>query len=225
MSNIARICCDGKWITTKIMCFYLLFLARNFHGNLCFIGLPLNNTPIPATVPGSTAATTVAPLTATHSSLPQQLSHPSTYNVAQPLANPLEPANATPNVLPTNAVLPSQPLKLKKGVKRKADTTTPGSTYDYSNSTSVASKSAKISTRRESGRQIKKPMRSEIDGLVPYHPNNMAPMVPNATITPQHASHKSKEKLSEGLKACNEILKELFAKKHFVSNIRLISIF
>lgn len=186
--------------------------------------MPLNNTSIPATVPGSTAATTVAPLTATHSSLPQQLSHPSTYNVAQPLANSLEPANVTPNVLPTN-VPPSQPLKLKKGVKRKADTTTPGATYDYNNSTSVESKSAKISTRRESGRQIKKPMRSEIDGLVPYHPNNMAPMVPSATITPQHASHKSKEKLSEGLKACNEILKELFAKKHFVSNICLFSFF
>lgn len=37
------------------------------------------------------------------------------------------------------------------------------------------------------------------------------------TSTPQHASLKPKEKLSESLKACNEILKELFNKKHSVS--------
>lgn len=56
---------------------------------------------------------------------------------------------------------------MKKGVKRKADTTTPmgssfdgtgssGNDYHTPNLTSTAPKSAKISTRRESGRQIKK---------------------------------------------------------------------
>lgn len=34
---------------------------------------------------------------------------------------------------------------------------------------------------------------------------------------PQHAGVKGKEKLSDALKSCNDILKELFAKKHSVS--------
>lgn len=85
-------------------------------------------------------------------------------------------------------------------MKRKADTTTPTATaYDYAPPSD--SKSAKISTRRESGRQIKKPTRSEVDG----HP-------------PAPAQHRPKEKLSEPLKACNEILMELFSKKHSVSS-------
>ena len=37
---------------------------------------------------------------------------------------------------------------------------------------------------------------SEIDGWIPYQPNYMPPMVSNAAITPQHASHKSKEKVN-----------------------------
>lgn len=37
----------------------------------------------------------------------------------------------------------------------------------------------------------------------------------HAALTPQLA--KSKEKLSDALKSCNEILKELFSKKHSVS--------
>jgi len=102
--------------------------------------------------------------------------------------------NVTSNVLLTTTLIPSQPLKLEKGVKRKADTTILETTYDYNNGTSVEFKSAKISTRRESCRQIKKPIRSENDRLVPYHPNNMAPRVFNAAIIPQHASHKTKEK-------------------------------
>lgn len=36
--------------------------------------------------------------------------------------------------------------------------------------------------------------------------------------------NKGKEKLSEGLKMCYEILKELFAKKHRVSNLKNIQI-
>lgn len=75
------------------------------------------------------------------------------------------------------------------------------------------SKSAKISTRRESGRQIKKPIRAELDGLVPYNQSNISPL----SAVPPHPIHKGKEKLSEALKSCNEILKELFNKKHSVS--------
>ena len=37
----------------------------------------------------------------------------------------------------------------------------------------------------------------------------------HSAITPQLA--KGKEKLSDALKSCNEILKELFSKKHSVS--------
>ncbi|KRT80989.1 hypothetical protein AMK59_5833, partial [Oryctes borbonicus] len=173
-------------------------------------GLPLATQP-PTTVPGSTATTTTAPTVSTHSSLPQQLAHPSTYNVAQPLVSMPESTNITPNVLPGNVLPPQQPLKVKKGVKRKADTTT-HTVYDYN--MPLDSKSAKISTRRESNRQVKKPMRTELEGMVSYNPANISPMVTNTTSTPQHASHKPKEKLSEALKSCNEILKELFSKKH-----------
>lgn len=139
------------------------------------------------------------------------------YHVAPPIVNSLE-ANLAQSVLPGNVVPPpSQPAKVKKGVKRKADTTTPTATaYDYN--PQLESKSAKISTRRESGRQIKKPIRPEMDGMVPYHPGVMSPLMANLNASaPQHPVHKGKEKLSEALKSCNEILKELFSKKHSVS--------
>lgn len=48
--------------------------------------------------------------------------------------------------------------------------------------------------------------------MVPPYPSGafaMSPMTPHQTNTP-----KNKGKLSEALKACNEILKELFSKKH-----------
>lgn len=184
--------------------------------------MPLG-TQAPTTVPGSTATTTIAPISATHSSLPQQLAPPNGYHVAQALATPItEPPNAAANVLPGNAVSPSQPAKVKKGVKRKGDPITPitPTIYDpHFNTTPVDAKSAKISTRRESGRQIKKPIRPEMDGLVPYHPTNMTPTIntPINSSQPSHSAHKNKEKLSEALKSCNEILKELFCKKHSVS--------
>ncbi|KAL3276448.1 hypothetical protein HHI36_011829 [Cryptolaemus montrouzieri] len=166
-------------------------------------GLPLG-TQAPATVPGSTATTTIASVTP--SSLQTQAPTPSGNHAALPVNN-LDGNSVLPNVVP-----PSQPAKVKKGVKRKADTTTPSATaYDYN--PALDSTPAKVATRRESGRQIKKPSRPELDGLVPYHQANMAPIISNTT-TPQQASHKARGKLSESLKACNEILKELFSKKH-----------
>lgn len=48
---------------------------------------------------------------------------------------------------------PQQPAKIKKGVKRKADTTTPANSFEPYALTDPA-KSAKIATRRESGRQV-----------------------------------------------------------------------
>lgn len=190
----------------------MLYFSGEFIGST---GIPLG-TQAPTTVPGSTATTTIAPVSATHGNLPQQLAPPNGYHVAQPLATPVDPLSTTPTA---NAVSPSQPTKLKKGVKRKADSInqlTPN-TFD-SHYAGADAKSAKISTRRESGRQIKKPARPEIDGLVPYHPANMTPITSNPIPVPQPGGlpplPKNKEKLSEALKSCNEILKELFCKKH-----------
>ena len=95
-------------------------------------------------------------------------------------------------------VLGNHPSKLKKGVKRKADTTTPTSNTPYDSPGLVlhsVGKVAKISSRRESGRQIKKVVKDLPDTL------------------PQHSS-KPRDKLRESMKACNEVLKELFSKKH-----------
>ncbi|CAH1119082.1 unnamed protein product [Phaedon cochleariae] len=165
-------------------------------------GLPLG-TQAPATVPGSTATTTIAPATTNNnnnSSLPPaqpaaQPPPPNSFHGAPSIANSLD-SSAASSVMGGNVIPPSQPAKVKKGVKRKADTTTPtAAAFDYA--PPIESKTAKISTRRESGRQIKKPARPEMDGHVP-----------------QPASHKPKEKLSDPLKACNEILMELFSKKH-----------
>ncbi|CAG0914242.1 unnamed protein product [Notodromas monacha] len=80
------------------------------------------------------------------------------------------------------------PAKLKKGVKRKADTTTPivaSAPFDPTYTPSAEPKAPKISTRRESGRQSKKT-----------------------------ESGSPRRKLTNGLKMCGEILKELFSKKH-----------
>lgn len=101
-------------------------------------------------------------------------------------------------------------LKVKKGVKRKADTTTPTANSLDPLYTPVENKAAKIPTRRESGRQIKKP-RSSDDGI------GYATAVPIGLPLSGPASGSSKEKLPEALKSCNEILKELFSKKHSVS--------
>ncbi|KAL6264581.1 hypothetical protein P5V15_004683 [Pogonomyrmex californicus] len=166
-------------------------------GTTGVIPMPPLGTQAPASVPGSTNTTTIAPPSsmgvtpmATHNSLPQQVVPPTTGYHAQPAMDP-QTASAVPpppQVPTTPTVMPpSQPAKLKKGVKRKADTTTPTANAFDPLYAPIDAKNAKIPTRRESGRQIKKP---------------------------PHAGVKGKEKLSEALKSCNDILKELFAKKH-----------
>ncbi|MGH0149368.1 UNVERIFIED_CONTAM: hypothetical protein FKN15_015095 [Acipenser sinensis] len=99
-------------------------------------------------------------------------------------------------------VVPSaQPVIKKKGVKRKADTTTPTtSAITASRSESptplLDPKQAKVLSRREStGRPIKPPKKDLEDGEVP-----------------QHAGKKGK--LTEHLKYCDNILKEMLSKKH-----------
>ena len=104
-------------------------------------------------------------------------------------------------------------LQTKKGVKRKADTTTPAPVlpvpsqfdppYDLPSGPPSAkgTVAAKLGPgRRESGRQIKKPKKDL--------PEDQA----------QHSTKSKKGKLPDGLKFCNNILKELFAKKHAVSS-------
>ncbi|NXX14333.1 BRD2 protein, partial [Podargus strigoides] len=123
--------------------------------------------------------------------------HPSV--IAAPLLKSLHSA-APPAVLPA----PTQPVAKKKGVKRKADTTTPtttaiiatsgGGESSPSASALLEAKAAKIPARRESGRPIKPPRKDLPDSQ-------------------QHQTSK-KGKLSEQLKYCNGILKELLSKKH-----------
>ncbi|XP_068687592.1 bromodomain-containing protein 3-like isoform X1 [Montipora foliosa] len=112
------------------------------------------------------------------------------------------PVDAT-TVLPSPAIsaapaLPSaaQPAKVKKGVKRKADTTTPTTPISgmVEPPLPVKTKAAKIPARRESTRTVKKPNR-------------------DLPEEPQMARGKKKP-LSEQLRYCSNIIKELFSKKH-----------
>ncbi|XP_051562408.1 bromodomain testis-specific protein isoform X3 [Myxocyprinus asiaticus] len=112
----------------------------------------------------------------------------------------------TVTVIPPDALhtIPSAPLsaqltaKLKNGVKRKADTTTPSAssiTCSEASSCVKEPKVLKLFSRRGSGRPIKPPCKD-----LPESP-------------PQHQVSR-RNKLSERLKYCCAILKEMFAKKH-----------
>lgn len=135
-------------------------------GTTGVLPMPPVGSQAPTTVPGSTNTTTIAPPTsmgvttmATHNSLPQQVVPPATGYHAQPAmeTQPTPTVQPTPQVQAAPTVLPpSQPAKVKKGVKRKADTTTPTANSFEPMYPPMDSKSAKIPTRRESGRQIKK---------------------------------------------------------------------
>ncbi|KAM3911375.1 bromodomain-containing protein 3 isoform 3-T4 [Leptodactylus fuscus] len=124
-----------------------------------------------------------------------------TANVTVPVAPsaPQPPPAAPVPVAPV--VPPAAPVIKKKGVKRKADTTTPTTsaiTASRSESPVPVSdpKQAKVANRREStGRPIKPPKKDLEDGEVP-----------------QHAGKKGK--LTEHLKYCDSILKEMLSKKH-----------
>ncbi|XP_056315780.1 bromodomain testis-specific protein isoform X1 [Danio aesculapii] len=112
----------------------------------------------------------------------------------------------TVTVIPPHALhtIPSAPLsaqltaKLKNGVKRKADTTTPSASSIPSCESSpcvTEPKVLKLFSRRGSGRPIKPPCKD-----LPESP-------------PQHQVGR-RTKLPERLKYCNAILKEMFSKKH-----------
>ncbi|XP_070811743.1 bromodomain-containing protein 3 isoform X2 [Pituophis catenifer annectens] len=141
----------------------------------------VSQTPVIAVTPVPTITANVTPITA-------------------PPVTPVLPP--PPPAVPIMAVVPpTPPIVKKKGVKRKADTTTPTtSAITASRSESppqlLDSKQAKVVARRESGgRPIKPPKKDLEDGEVP-----------------QHAGKKGK--LSEHLKYCDSILKEMLSKKH-----------
>ncbi|NXJ40838.1 BRD2 protein, partial [Ciconia maguari] len=96
--------------------------------------------------------------------------HPSV--ISAPLLKSLH--STTPAVLAAPA--PTQPVAKKKGVKRKADTTTPTTTAIIATSgesspsaTLLEAKAAKIPARRESGRPIKPPKKDLPDSLAALH--------------------------------------------------------
>ncbi|XP_061460303.1 bromodomain-containing protein 3 isoform X1 [Rhineura floridana] len=142
----------------------------------------VSQTPVIAATPVPTITANIAPIAAPPATAPL----------------PPPPPPATP-IMPV--VPPMPPIVKKKGVKRKADTTTPTtSAITASRSESptplLDSKQAKVVARRESGgRPIKPPKKDLEDGEVP-----------------QHAGKKGK--LSEHLKYCDSILKEMLSKKH-----------
>ncbi|KAK1165164.1 bromodomain-containing protein 3-like isoform X1 [Acipenser oxyrinchus oxyrinchus] len=109
---------------------------------------------------------------------------------------PPQTVTATPTTPTSGTQLVS---KVKKGVKRKADTTTPTTsivtTSSESSPTPAEPRPCKIISRRESGRPIKPPRKDLPDSQQ------------------QHQIGK-KPKLSEQLKYCSAILKEMYAKKH-----------
>ncbi|XP_035631991.1 bromodomain-containing protein 3-like isoform X6 [Oncorhynchus keta] len=105
---------------------------------------------------------------------------------------------SSPNAPMLPVVSPSQPLVKKKGVKRKADTTTPTTsaiTASRSESPSPVSEGKVMSRRESTGRPIKAPKKDLVEGELG-----------------QHSSKRSR--MSEQLKYCDSILKEMLSKKH-----------
>ncbi|XP_025411553.1 bromodomain-containing protein 3-like isoform X3 [Sipha flava] len=162
---------------------------------------PSQNQPI-AVAPGSTAMGTTPH--SQHNSLPPQILAPTTGDyVAQPANTPIGASNS---------LLAGG--KLKKGVKRKADPspinsidTASSTVYPGPMATSTPVQPLQTSIRRESGRQIKKP-RVPDEGIL-YSQNTVLPPGSGSI-----SDGKTKEKLTEALKGCTEVLKELFTKKH-----------
>ncbi|KAL7854049.1 hypothetical protein AOLI_G00208930 [Acnodon oligacanthus] len=130
---------------------------------------------------------------------------PQTPVISPPAVPTITPS--TPTVQNTTAASmmpgmpPSQPVIKKKGVKRKADTTTPTtSAITASRSESPTplceGKQGKVASRREStGRPIKPPKKDLEDGEAGQHGGKRG-------------------RLTEHLKYCDTILKEMLSKKH-----------
>ncbi|KAF4112874.1 bromodomain-containing protein 3b isoform X1 [Onychostoma macrolepis] len=145
----------------------------------------------------SIALTTGSPSSSCPSSPPQLAQTP--VIAATPVSTITSNVQAVP---PATSMIPTaQPVVKKKGVKRKADTTTPTTcviTASRSESPTAMSESkhSKVISRREStGRPIKPPKKDLEDGDVQQQGNK-------------------KSKLNDHLKYCDTILKEMLSKKH-----------
>ncbi|XP_070493566.1 bromodomain-containing protein 2-like isoform X2 [Chironomus tepperi] len=152
-----------------------------------------------AVIPGSTNKPTAAvqPAPAPQSTLHNLIMPQPTNNSQMPTSSGTSSFLVNQPMINTVSIPSQQPAKVKKGVKRKADTTTPTSSF---NDSGYPSAEPKVSTR---GRQDVLP-----------HTSNAYPISPANVHNSQQSTPKNKEKLSEALKSCNEILKELFSKKH-----------
>lgn len=114
----------------------------------------------PSSIPGSTNTTTTALIPPVQQFAPQKGAVPPMPglppNALAALQQPQYQMNKTPQPGMDSVLPPQQPAKMKKGVKRKADTTTPANSFEPYALTDPLTKSAKIATRRESGRQVRK---------------------------------------------------------------------
>lgn len=113
----------------------------------------------PSTIPGSTNTTTTALIPPIQQQFAQQKGAVPPMAVIPPnslgaLQQPPYQLNKTPQPGMDPVLPPQQPAKMKKGVKRKADTTTPANSFESPYTLTDPAKSAKIATRRESGRQV-----------------------------------------------------------------------
>ncbi|XP_043096240.1 LOW QUALITY PROTEIN: bromodomain-containing protein 3-like [Puntigrus tetrazona] len=145
----------------------------------------------------SIALTTGSPSSSCPSSPPQLAQTP--VIAATPVSTITSNVQAVP---PAASMIPTaQPVVKKKGVKRKADTTTPTTcaitaSRSESPTAMLESKHSKVISRREStGRPIKPPKKDLEDGDVQQQGNK-------------------KSKLNDHLKYCDTILKEMLSKKH-----------
>lgn len=165
---------------------------------------PPTRTTAPLTVPGSTNTPTT--LSASPATSPPNLRHSSysSSNDTHHHTSHTRSATATENLKATNRtpdpVVTPHTSKAKKGVKRKAEVISPvHSPVEVVTPAPPPDKTPKISTRRESGRPIKKPSKDLPESPVAQETNN---------------TKLKKNKMSEQMKYCHAVLKELFAKKH-----------
>ena len=133
--------------------------------------IPPIGTAAPPSIPGSTNTTTTATLPTpsvvhNNSQQPQQVPQsqqqqqqptqtPSSQSSIAPTPAVQQPYHMNSSQSSIESAIPPLPTKVKKGVKRKADTTTPTATA-FEPYAAMESKNAKIATRRESGRQVRK---------------------------------------------------------------------
>ncbi|XP_051869191.1 bromodomain-containing protein 3-like [Pristis pectinata] len=115
--------------------------------------------------------------------------------IQKPVISTQTKTTLLPDTLVPPLISANQPVtKVKKGVKRKADTTTPTTSISNISSESLSRKPTKICSQKVTSQSIKSPTK--------YLPDSQ-----------QHQAGK-REKIMEHLQDCHNILKEMFAKKH-----------